>query len=99
MARQSRIAGFRLTAASEPRASWEPEPLQHCGLAGAANLGAYWHAQTTAALIAFPGVLIQREREGEGWLVLAPNGHGWQHGDRPSALREKRWHDRQWGRR
>jgi hypothetical protein len=57
---------------------------------------------TTAAIattvVSFYGVRIERERNGEGWFVLAPNGHGWLHGDRPSALKEKRWHDRQWGR-
>jgi hypothetical protein len=31
---------------------------------------------------------IQAERDGEGWLVLLPNGHGWLHADREQALRE-----------
>lgn len=50
--------------------------------------------------ILLPVVRIEREREGEGegWLTLLPNGHAWLHGDRSEALREKRWHDQQWGR-
>jgi len=46
------------------------------------------------AIVCFPGVRVERERDGEGWLVLASNGHGWIHGDRPSALREMHWHRR-----
>jgi hypothetical protein len=45
-----------------------------------------------ATVVCFPGVRVEREHDGEGWLVLTPNGHGWMHGDRPSALREMRWH-------
>jgi hypothetical protein len=49
-------------------------------------------------VIRAPFVRIERERDGEGWIVIGANGHGWLHGDRPLALRDKRWHDRQWGR-
>jgi hypothetical protein len=31
---------------------------------------------------------IEPERDGHGWLVLLPNGHGCLHGDRRQALRE-----------
>jgi hypothetical protein len=27
----------------------------------------------------------------DGWLVLAPRGHGWLHGDRRSALAMQHW--------
>ena len=27
----------------------------------------------------------------DGWLVLAPRGHGWLHGDRRSALADAHW--------
>jgi hypothetical protein len=49
----------------------------------------------TAAVIHFPlrrvrSILIVRERDGDGWFVLA-RGHGWLHGDRCSALRDAHW--------
>jgi hypothetical protein len=50
------------------------------------------------SIIVAPFVRVERERDGEGWIVIAANGHGWLHGDRPKALRDKRWLDRQWGR-
>jgi hypothetical protein len=31
---------------------------------------------------------IEPERDGWGWLVLLPSGHGWVCGDRRQALRE-----------
>jgi hypothetical protein len=31
-----------------------------------------------------------------GWLVITPKGHAWLHGDRSSAIREKKWLDDQW---
>jgi hypothetical protein len=31
---------------------------------------------------------IERERDGDGWLVLLPNGHGFLHGDRRAALND-----------
>ena len=31
---------------------------------------------------------IEPERDGWGWLVLLPSGHGWLCGDRRQALRE-----------
>jgi hypothetical protein len=34
--------------------------------------------------------------DGGGWLVITYRGHGWLHGDRQSALKEKRWLDDQW---
>jgi hypothetical protein len=49
-------------------------------------------------IVVLPVVRIELERDGEGWLVITPCGHAWLFGDRPDALREKRWHDRQWGR-
>jgi hypothetical protein len=47
------------------------------------------------SIIRFPGrriaaVLICRERDGGGWLVLARD-HGWIHGDRRSALEDAHW--------
>ena len=35
-------------------------------------------------------VRIERERDGEGWLVLTPNGHGWLHGDLNTAIADAR---------
>jgi len=49
-----------------------------------------------SSIIVAPFVRIERERDGEGWIVITANGHGWLHGSRPTALRDKRWHDRQW---
>jgi hypothetical protein len=52
----------------------------------------------TSDIIRAPFVRIEPEREGEGWIVIVPNGNGWIVGNRSDALREKRWHDRQSGR-
>jgi hypothetical protein len=52
--------------------------------------------RNSATIIGFPGVRIEPFDSG-GWLVIAEHGHAWAFGDRPSALREKQWHDRQWG--
>jgi hypothetical protein len=49
-------------------------------------------------IVFLPVVRIEAEFDGQGWLVITPRGHAWAFGDRPDALREKRWHDRQWGR-
>jgi hypothetical protein len=49
-------------------------------------------------VIRAPITRIEPERDGEGWIVIASSGHGWILGSRSDALREKRWHDRQWGR-
>jgi hypothetical protein len=50
-------------------------------------------------VVTAPFTRIVRDRD-DGWLVVNHRGHGWLHGDRPSALEEKRWHDAQWrGRR
>jgi hypothetical protein len=54
--------------------------------------------QSKQSIIAAPFVRIERERDDEGWVVLTSNGNGWIFGSRRLALREKRWHDRQWGR-
>ena len=54
--------------------------------------------QRPGLIVIAPFVRIEREVDGEGWVVIAANGHGWLHGDRPLALRDKRWYDRQWGR-
>jgi hypothetical protein len=54
--------------------------------------------QRPSVVVIAPFTRIEREADGEGWVVIAENGHGWLHGDRPDALRDKRWHDRQWGR-
>jgi hypothetical protein len=40
-------------------------------------------------------IRIVPERDG-GWLVLTHRGHSWLHGDRRSALEDKRWLDQQW---
>lgn len=37
-----------------------------------------------------PPVRVQRERDGEAWLVLAPNGHGWLHGGHDAAVLDAR---------
>jgi hypothetical protein len=34
--------------------------------------------------------------DGGGWLVLTHRGHAWLHGDRLSAIREKKCLDDQW---
>jgi hypothetical protein len=44
----------------------------------------------SAQIIQFPPrgpfyVRVERERDGDGWLAIAPN-HGWMHGDFYSAL-------------
>jgi hypothetical protein len=51
-----------------------------------------------AVVITAPIARIMREPGGEGWLVVTPRGHGWVHGDRQSALDDKRWLDDQWRR-
>jgi hypothetical protein len=66
-----------------------PEPAMLCVYDGQRCIG---------HIIRAPFVRIEPERDGEGWLVIASNGHGWILGSRSDALREKRWHDRQWGR-
>ena len=33
----------------------------------------------------------------DAWLVLAPNGHGWIHGNREEAARDARWLARNFG--
>lgn len=48
--------------------------------------------------IILPVIRIERERDGEGWIVVTWHGHASLCGDRFEALREKRWLDRQWGR-
>jgi hypothetical protein len=54
--------------------------------------------QRPSVVVIAPFTRIEREADGEGWVVIAANGHGWLHGDRPDALCDKRWHDGQWGR-
>jgi hypothetical protein len=49
----------------------------------------------TAAVMRFPlrrvrSILVVRERDGDGWFVLACD-HGWLRGDRRSALRDAHW--------
>jgi hypothetical protein len=50
----------------------------------------------TGAILRFPlrragaAVLVCREHDGAGWLVLARD-HGWLHGDRRSALADAHW--------
>jgi hypothetical protein len=56
------------------------------------------YTQQSGIVVIAPFVRIERERDGEGWIVIAANGHGWLHGSRPDALDEKHFHDRQWGR-
>jgi hypothetical protein len=52
----------------------------------------------TDNVVTAPVIRIIPEPDG-GWLVLTHRGHGWLHGDRQSALEEKRWLDDQWRRR
>jgi hypothetical protein len=40
------------------------------------------------SVIKFPGPRLAPERDGAGWLVLRSE-HGWLHGDRRQALRER----------
>jgi hypothetical protein len=40
-----------------------------------------------------PFTRIVPESDG-GWYVVTHRGHGWLHGDRQSALEDKRWLDR-----
>jgi hypothetical protein len=54
---------------------------------------------TSATIAFFPGAHLERERNGEGWLVLTERGHGWLFGDHPAALHEIAWHRRQRGQR
>jgi hypothetical protein len=42
-----------------------------------------------------PIARIVPDRDG-GWLVVTHHGHGWLHGNRQSALKERRWLDEQW---
>jgi hypothetical protein len=49
-------------------------------------------------VVTAPIARIIPEREG-GWLVITHKGHAWLHGDRQSALEDKRWLDAQWRRR
>jgi hypothetical protein len=51
-----------------------------------------------SSIIVASFVRVEPERDGEGWIVITATGHGWILGSRSDALREKRWHDRQWGR-
>jgi hypothetical protein len=48
-----------------------------------------------ARILRFPlrrvgAILVCRERNDDGWLVLH-GSHGWLHGDRRSALRDAHW--------
>jgi hypothetical protein len=49
----------------------------------------------SARIIRFPqrnaAAIFVREIPGDGWLVLAPRGHGWLHGDLASAVEDARW--------
>jgi hypothetical protein len=49
-------------------------------------------------VVTLPVTRIIPEPDG-GWLVISHRGYGWLHGDRQSALEEKRWLDDQWRRR
>jgi hypothetical protein len=40
----------------------------------------------SALIIPLARPRIERERDGWGWLVLLPSGHGWLVGDRGQAL-------------
>jgi hypothetical protein len=53
------------------------------------------HPYQRETVIAVPFIRIVPERNG-GWLVLTHRGHAWLHGDRSSAIREKKWLDVQW---
>jgi hypothetical protein len=55
---------------------------------------------TTASVIPFPQreprhkperIEVVREHDGGCWLVLAPRGHGWLHGDLADALADAKW--------
>jgi hypothetical protein len=52
-----------------------------------------------ATIIPFPAVAVRVQREDAAWLVTAPNGHGWIHGDRLGALRDAKWLAANFGRR
>jgi hypothetical protein len=44
--------------------------------------------RNSALIIPLSRPRIEPERDGWGWLVLLPSGHGWLCGDRREALRE-----------
>lgn len=46
----------------------------------------------TAIILKFPPppIRIQRERDGDAWVVLTPSGHGWLHGDFYAATADAR---------
>jgi hypothetical protein len=41
-------------------------------------------------------IRIAPERDGDAWVVLTPNGNGWLHGPRESAITDQRWLAAQW---
>jgi hypothetical protein len=48
----------------------------------------------TTAIIRFPprrAAAVCEERDGDGWFVLAPRGHGWLHGSLAQACADARW--------
>ena len=52
------------------------------------DIDIYTSARNSAPIIPLSRPRIERERDGWGWLVLLPSGHGWLCGDRREALRE-----------
>jgi len=52
-----------------------------------------------AAIIPFPAVTVRVQREDAAWLIVAPNGHAWLHGDRRAALHDAQWLAANFGRR
>jgi hypothetical protein len=57
-------------------------------------------SKPTATILKFPprhrDAIMIRDWPDGGWLVLAPRGHGWVHGNRDDARRDASWLAANW---